>query len=289
MSQLFAIRNLPDNMELPPVKKNRKLYLVISSPVAAGVLAIAFFFTGWYFGKFGTRQMMEVKPVVSVPSSTLPVMNILIKDKQYRTLLEKREDAKRIGYLSSAGKAPVSARIVDSTGFSRVLLRFKGDGSGHYSDEKRWSFRIRMRDDKVVYGMREFSLNLARERNGVWEWVFHQLAKREGLVIPHSMFVHVNLNGVSLGSYFLEQHVGSMLLERFKRRPGPVLRFDETGVPPAQSRRHVRRPPAVEAPPTGRRHGRGRPSAPGGLLRSDGAGDRLLPRARQDGGRGSRR
>src|SRR6185436_1293843 len=92
---------------------------------------------------------------------------------------------------------------------------------------QRWSYRIHIRSGSYQ-GMREFSIQAPSTRGYLWEWLVHQAARREGVLVPRSTFLNVVQNGHALGVYFLEEHFEKELLESQGRREGPIVVWDES-------------------------------------------------------------
>ena len=66
-----------------------------------------------------------------------------------------------------------------------------------------------------------------RARNYIHEWIFHELAGEEGLVKLKYKFVDLKINGKEQGLYVFEEGFGKILLERNKRRNGPIFSLHE--------------------------------------------------------------
>jgi hypothetical protein len=154
-------------------------------------------------------------------------ISIDIKYKNFEKLRYKREEAINKGVLISRADdyVPAQLRYRDKT--VRVKLRLKGDHTDHLEGQK-WSFRIKVRGDDTVWGMKRFSIQHPKTRDYVFEWLFYQIAKREGLVALRYRFVDVSINGRDLGIYALEEHFGKELIENNRRREGPICKFDES-------------------------------------------------------------
>ena len=149
-----------------------------------------------------------------------------IGHKAYKKLEYKRKTALQQGVLiaSSDDFVPAKIRYRDKT--VKVRLRLKGDWTDHLKKDK-WSFRVKVRGEHTLMGMKRFSLHAPRTRNGIYEWLFHQMLADEGVVALRYRFVDITLNGKSLGLYALEEHFGKRLLEANQRREGPIVRFSE--------------------------------------------------------------
>ncbi len=106
-----------------------------------------------------------------------PVLNIDIKQKNYRKLEFVSYVDQEISSTSrSETEVKASIRIDDRA--YPIKIRLKGDRRLHWTDPKNWSFRIKVRDNKTIMGMRVFSLQRPVARNFLSEWVFHKLLKK---------------------------------------------------------------------------------------------------------------
>ena len=107
-----------------------------------------------------------------------------------------------------------------------MKLRLKGDNIDHLWGEK-WSFRVVLKGDARIFGMKQFSLQHPERRNYLYEWLYHQFLKSEDVLSLRYHFVNVSVNGRDLGIYALEEHFDKLLVEHHQRREGPILRFTE--------------------------------------------------------------
>ena len=64
-------------------------------------------------------------------------------------------------------------------------------------------------------------------RNYVHEWIFHELAEDFGLIKLTYKFINLSINGEDKGLFVLEEGFGKELIERNKRRNGPIFGLDE--------------------------------------------------------------
>lgn len=148
----------------------------------------------------------------------------------YLKLKEKRDAALQKGILIKEEDDDVPATIRSGDKSVRVRLRLKGDWTIDHLTGKKWSFRINVRGDDTFWGMDEFSLQRPHSRNYVYEWFFHKVLKREGLIGLRYDFVKVIFNGEDLGIYALEEHFAKELLESNGRREGVIVKLDETSI-----------------------------------------------------------
>lgn len=157
----------------------------------------------------------------------LPTLYIDMPFESSQRIEEKRTEALRIGMLLTSDDDYVPAQVRYRDGeILDVRMRLKGDWMDHLEGEK-WSFRIHVRGDGQVMGMRRFSIQAPETRMFLNEWAFHENLIREGMLTTRYEFVNVLLNGELKGIYALEESFAEELLESQGRRPGVIIRFDE--------------------------------------------------------------
>jgi hypothetical protein len=153
-------------------------------------------------------------------------LQVDIQYLDFQKLVYKRQEALDLGRLIVTEEDYVPATITfrDSTLAARI--RLKGDWLEHLMGEK-WSFRIKIRGENTLMGIKQFSIHHPHTRNYLYEWLYHEALNREGIITPRYGFVEVVLNGKNLGIYALEEHFEKRLLENNRRREGPIVRFEE--------------------------------------------------------------
>ncbi len=149
-----------------------------------------------------------------------------IKHKHLQKLAYKRSVALSQGILltSSEDFVPAQIRYKDQT--LKVKIRLKGDWTDHLLGDK-WSFRIKVRGDNSLFGMKQFSIHHPKTRSHIYEWVYHEALAREDLLALRYEFVDVTLNGKDLGLYALEESFEKRLVENNRFREGPLVKFNE--------------------------------------------------------------
>ncbi len=152
---------------------------------------------------------------------------INVKFKDLQQIEYKRNQALDIGLLfaSKDDYVPIEIKMNDKEVDAK--FRLAGDATGHLKGEK-WSFRIKVKDDKTILGMRVFTIRDPYERGYLNEFIFQEAIKREGIVSLRYYFVEVIINGESKGIFALEEHFDKQLIENNKRREGIILKFDES-------------------------------------------------------------
>ncbi len=160
---------------------------------------------------------------VDVPDVTLD-----IAFEHMQGLWRQRNKAIALGQLEQGEDDYVPATIRLDDRSVRVRLRLKGDVVEDYLQGGRWGFRIHVKGDDHIFGMRRFSLHHPRARSYHGQVVFNAMARHEGILTPRYFFVDVTLNGDFLGRYALEEHFSKELLESQGRRESVIVKFDET-------------------------------------------------------------
>lgn len=151
---------------------------------------------------------------------------INIEHKNYQKLVYKRQIALKRGILISDSDDYVPTEITHNGKTVKADIRLKGDYSSHLKGDK-WSFRIKVKGDDTIFGMKRSSIHHPKQRHYIYEWLFHEALKREDVISLRYKFIDVTLNGKNLGIYALEEHFDKRLLEHNQRREGPIIRFSE--------------------------------------------------------------
>lgn len=151
-----------------------------------------------------------------------------IKQKDYEKLIQKRNKAIKAGVLLKYDEDYVNAIISEKGNAVKAKIRLKGDWPDHLQGNK-WSFRVKVSKDKTFRKMKKFSLHAPVTRNYIWEWVYLQLLKDEGIPSLRYSFRPLIVNGNNLGIYSLEEHFDKILLESNFFKEGPIIKLNEDG------------------------------------------------------------
>ena len=160
----------------------------------------------------------------------IPVVELKIDDAGMRKLHQKRKEAYKAGILERAADDWVKGKLKTKGDDEeiKVELRLKGDWLDHLEGDK-WSFRVKTKGEKVWNRMRYFSFHTPKARSYLHEWLLHKLFEKEDILTPKYDFVILKLNSKDLGVYACEEHFDKVLVERQKRREGPIVRYSEDG------------------------------------------------------------
>ena len=105
-------------------------------------------------------------------------------------------------------------------------IRLKGDRLYHYENRDHSSYKINTKSE-TFNKLSSFSIQKPRARNYIHEWIFHKLSHQLDVVSLDYEFVKFKLNGENQGLYVIEESFSNNLLEKNKRRAGPIFGLQE--------------------------------------------------------------
>lgn len=153
-------------------------------------------------------------------------ISIEIKDNDYKKLEKNRKQALERGVIiNDMDGEYVSATIMHNGKKIDVKLRLKGHMTDHLQNDK-WSFRIKTKGNDDFMGMKRFSIQHPGTRGYIYEWIYHELMKREDVIALRYKFINVKVNGKDWGIYAVEENFENELIDNNNRKKGPILRFN---------------------------------------------------------------
>ncbi len=159
-------------------------------------------------------------------SSNAETISIDIKNNDFQKLAYNREVALEQGILITDDDDYVPATIRFNDYEVKAKIRLKGDWVDHLVGDK-WSFRVKLKDDNTILGMKVFSIQNPNTRVFLNEWLYQEVLGRESIISPRYYFVSVVVNGKNNGIYALEEHFDKRLIENEYYREGPIISFNE--------------------------------------------------------------
>lgn len=180
------------------------------------------------------------KKAVEIPSivqkTDFEPLQILFKEKRFNKIKAKRDEALTIGVLQTEDNDIVPAVINYDGEVYKADVRLKGDWTDHLEGDK-WSFRIKLKNDRTILGMRKFSIHHPGTRGYLNEWLYHKAIKDEGIMgLRYGFlegFLHVNLKELDavltkeVGLYAIEETFDKRLIESNQRKVGVILKLTE--------------------------------------------------------------
>ena len=85
-----------------------------------------------------------------------------------------------------------------------------------------------MRGNDRIWGMEEFSIQKPIARNYTYEYLYHKFLEETGHLSLKYFFINLFFNDEDRGLYAVEESFSKELLERQKKRNGPIFGIDET-------------------------------------------------------------
>jgi len=153
-------------------------------------------------------------------------IDVQISAKNVNQLNLIRETALKNNQLSSNINRFVPAKISFRGNTYEAKVRIKGDLSDHWDSDK-VSYRIKLKDDRNILGMTEFSVQQPNTRENTNQWLFLETLRLEKLLAVEYKFINLSVNGKSHGIYAMEECFTKEFIESKNRRDGVVVSFDE--------------------------------------------------------------
>ncbi|MDP7195993.1 MAG: CotH kinase family protein, partial [SAR202 cluster bacterium] len=156
-----------------------------------------------------------------------PKLYINIGFKEFKRLEYTRERnlINRAASYSSDDWVPAKIKFDEEE--YKVKIRLKGVYLDHWIDAYKWSFRIKIKEGRTLFGSSELSLQDPSTRNYLLEWVFMKMLSDANLIHHRTQLSEVILNGEKYGIYMIQDQYSKYLIEYNKRREGPIIGFNK--------------------------------------------------------------
>lgn len=152
-------------------------------------------------------------------------IQILMDEEDFKKIEKIRAKSIERGMIVNEGDSYVDVQIIHQGDTLLGEARLKGHMTDHLEGNK-WSYRVKLKGDDRLFGVKRFSIQHPGTRNYAYEWAFHEMLKREDIIALHYDFIDVSLNGTELGIYAFEEHFAEELIEKNNKPAGAVLRFN---------------------------------------------------------------
>ena len=155
-------------------------------------------------------------------------ITIDIKYENYQKIMKSREKAIEYGRLKDEFVKWIPAKIQLDERQIDVKLKLKGTHDDHWAHPYKWSFKIKTKNkDDNIYGLKRFAVQHPATISYLYEWLFHIVLKEEKLIAHEVKFINLVVNGNDLGVYILIEQISKELIEKNRRREGPIIGFDK--------------------------------------------------------------
>ena len=155
-------------------------------------------------------------------SLNIPFENLLLLEEN-RSLLINTSIANKTFKNPDNEFVTTKAKLIFKEKSYDVDIRLKGYRITHFKDKNKSSYKLTVKGEDRVNGLKEFSFIKPRMRNYIHEWLFHEFSSSGGLVKLKYEFLYLYINGSNQGLYVLEEGFNKELIERNKRRNGPIF------------------------------------------------------------------
>jgi len=215
------------------------LYINFILTTSIGILILVFFFTSHtaklktqeildHLSKAGRYEYIYIFDIawMALKSNFLKLekINMEMNFKNILIIENARNKAIKEGTLGLKDNLPrVKAKMVYKDDKINSEVRLKGDRKIHFIDKDKSSYKIELKKNRYILGVNKFSIHKPGVRNYIHEWIFHEMMGDLGLIKLKYEFFHFYINGTKQGLYVLQEEMDKVLLERNKRRNGPIF------------------------------------------------------------------
>ena len=224
------VKKKKKNFSFNNLKNLKFIYLILT-------FAVIFTFGVW-FEKYNYDKKIKsffndiTETVSNRLFSNFYEVDKLIIDMNYRNyqkILDTRKESLKSFRSSEDMHKWVNANLTHEDKSFKIQTKLKGVHEDHWKHPLKWSFKIKMSDneEKTLFNLKRFSIQHAKTRGYLHEWLFMMVLKEEGLIAHRTKFVNVVINGNNLGIYNLEEQHSKELLESNNRREGPIIGFSK--------------------------------------------------------------
>ena len=106
-------------------------------------------------------------------------------------------------------------------------IRIKGVRPIHWADKSASSYKIDLIGKNRLWGMEEFSIQKPITKNYAYEFLFHKLLSKTNNLYLKYFPITLYFNDENRGVYAVEESFSKELLERQKKRNGPIFSLNE--------------------------------------------------------------
>jgi hypothetical protein len=165
--------------------------------------------------------------IYSIASNKTEKIIIDINYKNYLKILSSREKSIKSFRATEDIHKWVQAKMNYNNEDYKIKIKLKGVHNEHWKHPKKWSFKIKLLDNKSIEGIKRFSIQRPSTRDYLYEWLFMKTLQQEGLIFHRTKYLEPIVNGEKLGIYFFEEQHSKQLIENNKRREGPIIGLDK--------------------------------------------------------------
>ncbi len=151
--------------------------------------------------------------------SSFEEIKIDVKFSELEKIKDDRKKALKLNKLINPQK--VNINLIYKGKDYPATARLKGDLSEHWGNIKQWSLRIKLKKNKTIFSMNEFSITIFKERDFPYNFIIKKVFDKYEIISPRYIPLQVNFNGDDWGLMLLEEqfHDSFYALNRIKEAP----------------------------------------------------------------------
>jgi len=195
-----------------------------SLPTTAKILGVGSQYSGFVANSFG-----DIFNVISrglgykFSFHSYPKIDLLLDLNTMKDLDQQRKDYTNERYA----KGSIKLYKDNSSKVYKVKVKAKGDRDLHRLNFNQMSFKVDIKGENRLLNLEEFSIQHPIIRNYGWELLINRYVKKLGIMAPDYIPVDFSVNGVDRGVYILEEGFTQELIEKNKRKNGPIFSVDQ--------------------------------------------------------------
>jgi hypothetical protein len=178
-----------------------------------------------YFLKI--NNLLEGLKIFLINGCDYQELKIDIKFKHLIDLRKIRNEALKKNVILSDSKKYFPAKIYFNNKEYRADIRLKGNRIDHIYQDKQWSFKVKLKDNKFIKGMKEFSITKFSSRQFPDSVFFSDYLKKYDFKTPNFYAFKINFNGDNWGPMLIEEHFSKSYKEMKKLRDIPIMTFTD--------------------------------------------------------------
>jgi hypothetical protein len=166
------------------------------------------------------REWSLNKPDHQARESRYSDIAIQIGEKKLNALMDQMPGSMKIWQKGS----------IEGLGYSGgIKLRLGGDSNPNNFLFQKKVFRIKLKKDKQIFGVRKFILKPSKSGVVERQTLGYLLAESLGILAPLTIPVNLRVDGVSYGVYILREVLDERFLRNRNLLPGEIYKGDRTG------------------------------------------------------------
>ncbi len=178
-----------------------------------------------YFIKI--NNLLEGLKLFVVRGCNYPELKIDLRFKHLVELRKIRNDALVKNVILTEKKKYYPAKIYFNNIEYRADIKLKGVRTDHIYQDKQWSFKIKLKDNKFINGMKEFSITKFSSRQFPDSVFFSNYLKKYNFKTPNFFTFKIKFNGDNWGPMLVEEHYSKSYKERKNLRDVPIMTYSD--------------------------------------------------------------